>query len=138
MSTTASAQKSPLIKLVLLGVGIVALGFVVFFGWTAVETYVLSQRIHIYQCETSLRVGMPQKEVEDLFGVKPEDRKPPDVGGTLLPLMHDGVKRYREMGDETDTIINYTEWYNGLIVTSQHHMIVTYDRDGKVKRWRRS
>jgi hypothetical protein len=39
---------------------------------------------------------MTQEEVENIFGVKPEDRKAPDpnLGGMWPPRPHDGVMRY--------------------------------------------
>ena len=82
---------------------------------------------------------MTQEEVENIFGVKPGDRKPPDpdLAGTWLPKPHDGVNRYSESSDRNGTYVNYSGWYRGLIVTSQHHIHVTYDRDGKVKEWER-
>jgi hypothetical protein len=82
---------------------------------------------------------MTQEEVENIFGVKPGDRKPPDpdLAGTWPPKPHDGVNRYSESSDRNGTYVNYSGWYRGLIVTSQHHIHVTYDRDGKVKEWER-
>ncbi len=138
MSTPEATPKRLWLKLTLFGVGIVILGTAAFFGWTAVEKHVLAQRIHLLASESQLRVGMTQVEVENTFGVRPENRKAPDPSLPAMwpPRPHDGVMRYSEDRDRNGTYINYSEWYRGLIVTSQHHIHVTYV-DGKVKTWQR-
>jgi hypothetical protein len=79
-----------------------------FLGWMALETYVLSQRIHLLTSELRLRVGMTQNEVEDLLGVKPEDRKAPDpdLAGAWPPRKHEGIKRFSEARDGNGTYVN--------------------------------
>lgn len=110
---------------------------VAFFACVAIETHLFAQRLHLRASEKSLRTGMTQQEVEDLLAVKLEDRKTPDVNRGVLPQPHAGVIRYTEMSFGEGTVVNYTEWYQGLLVTSQHHLCVTYDKDGRVKKWDR-
>ena len=137
MSSNATPPKRPWLRLILVGVAIVGLAFVAFFAWTAVETYVFAQQIHLLSSTKNLQNGMTQEEVEDIFGVKPEDRKAPKMGGFVGPEFHEGVKRYTQSSDGVtgDTYVNYTGWYQGLIVTSQHHVEVIYDKSGKLKKW---
>ena len=139
MSGPGTTRKGPLVKVALVAFGVLIFGTAVFLGWTALETYVFAERIHLLTSEKKLQVGMTQEEVENLFGVRPDDRKAPDpdFAATFPPEPHDGVKRYTEASDRNGTYVNYSAWYRGLIVTSQHHVHVTYDRDGKVKKWKR-
>jgi hypothetical protein len=131
--------KRPLLRVALVGIGLLVFGTAVFFGWTALETYVFAERIHLLTSEKKLRVGMTQEEVENLFGIKAEDRKAPDpnLAATFPPKPHDGVIRYREDRDRNGIYMNYSGWYRGLIVTSQHHVEVSYDPSGRVKEWQR-
>jgi hypothetical protein len=105
MSTSEPAKKSRLLKLALLGVGILFLGIATFFAWGALEQYVFAEQIHLLTSEKNLHVGMTQEEVENIFGVKPEDRKAtdPNVAAMWPPRPHDGVMRYTEMGDREGT-----------------------------------
>jgi hypothetical protein len=139
MSTSEPAKKSRLLKLALMGLGILCFGIAAFIAWGALENYVFAERIHLLTNENRLQLGMTQDEVENIFGVKPEDRKAPDPNLAAMwpPRPHDGVMRYTEMGDREGTYVNYSGWFRGLIVTSQHHIHVTYDGNGKVKRWQR-
>jgi hypothetical protein len=139
MSIVPTAQKRPLLRIALFALGFLLLATAAFYGWMALETYVLAERIHLLTSEQKLQVGMTQEEVENLFAVRPEDRTTPDpaFAATFPPKPHDGVKRYSESSDRNGTYVNYSGWYRGLIVTSQHHIHVTYDRDGKVKAWKR-
>jgi hypothetical protein len=139
MSNVATAPKRPLFSVALFAVVLLLLATGAYFGLVALETYVLAERIHLLTSAKKLQVGMTQEAVENLFGVEPEDRKAPDPGfaGTFPPKPHDGVKRYSEDSDRNGTYVNYSGWYRGVLVTSQHHIQVTYDRDGKVKEWKR-
>jgi hypothetical protein len=123
------ATKSRLLKLALVGAGVVLLGAAGVIAWGALETYVFAERIHLLTSENRLQVGMTQEEVEDLLGVKPEDGQSPE--------RHDGVRRDSEIKHRNGVFVNYSEWYHGLIVTSQHHLHVRYDRAGKLKAWQR-
>ena len=101
MSMSEPARKFRLLKFALLGVGILFFGIAAFFAWGVLENYVFAERIHLLTSEKNLQVGMTQEEVENIFGVKAEDRKAPDpnLGGMWPPQPHDGVMRYTEMRD---------------------------------------
>jgi len=126
------------LKPILWGVAIVGVIAILFWSGVALETYVLSQRIHLLTSAEKLQVGMTQQEVEDLFGVKPEGRKAQEGVSIVVPIPHEGVKRYTEMKDDDpkgNTYIRYSAWYHGFLVTSQHVVAVTYEGNGKLKQW---
>jgi hypothetical protein len=130
-------KKRPLLRVALFGVGLFLLGTAVFFGWVALETYVFAERIRLVASKEKLRVGMTQEEVEDLFGLRPEDRKAPDpgIGSTSPHKPNDGVFRFMEDRDRQGIHVHYVQYYRGLLVTSSHHLIVIYDPSGKLKEW---
>jgi hypothetical protein len=139
MATADPAPKRRWLKPLVWGIALlIVVPTALFWGGVAVETYVLSQRIPLLTNAKKLEVGMTQADVEDLFGVKPEDRKPPAMGRFVTPEYHEGVKRYtesRDDGPDGNSYVNYSGWYNGMFVTSQHHVSATYDSDGKLKKW---
>jgi hypothetical protein len=138
VTTPDSAPRRRWLKPLLWGLAIVGVVALLFWSGVALETYVLSQRMPLLASVEKLQVGMTQQEVEDLFGVKPEDRKAPERGRIVVPMPHEGVKRYTEMKDDDpdgNTYIRYSAWYHGFLVTSQHVVSVTYDGNGKLKQW---
>jgi hypothetical protein len=83
--------------------------------WVALETYVLSQQVRLLTARQDLRPGMTQAEVESLLGAAPDESTKGDGEGARQ--------------------VRYTEVYRGLLVTSSHHLWVTYDGGGKLKSW---
>jgi hypothetical protein len=112
---SADMPETPSRWLIWAAVGAVVLIVLFFPFWVALETYVLSQNVHLLTAQQELRAGMTQAEVEKLLGATPDEASFRDSDGA----MH----------------VRYTEVYRGLLVTSSHHLGVTYDGTGKLKSW---
>ena len=138
MSNTNPQPRRRWRRLALVLLGLLAFSVAMIFGTIALETYAISQKIHLLVSAQNLRAGMTRTEVEKILGTvpgqEPKELVADEKGIVTISLTpHDEIKADLQLTDgKGSKTVRYTAWYCGVTVTSQHHVRVIYDGDGKV------